>query len=276
MTSRSLATFFPLLMGAFLRRDFLTQISYRTAFLLSFVGIFFRAFVFFFISRFIGDTADGGLNQYGNDYFAFVLIGLALNPYFDLGLSGFARALRQAQTTGTLEAMIMTPTPISFLVVGSAVWSYTFVTIQVGVYLMLGILLGVDLAQANILAAVAGLLISIVAFGSIGIMAASIIMVIKRGDPVTAIISNVAALVGGVYYPLDILPEWLQPFAQLVPLTHALRLMRRALLNGASWSELSTDFLILLGFCVLLLPLALLSFRYAVDWARRDGSLSHY
>lgn len=274
--SRSLITSFPLLMGAFLRRDFLTQISYRTAFLLSFVGIFFRAFVFFFISRFIGDAADSGLNQYGGDYFAFVLIGLALNPYFDLGLSGFARALRQAQTTGTLEAMIMTPTPISFLVVGSAVWSYTFVTIQVIVYLLLGILLGVDLSQANIVTAVVGLLISIVAFGSIGILAASIIMIIKRGDPVTAIISNVAALVGGVYYPLEILPDWLQPLAQLVPLTHALRVMRLALLNGATLSELGRDLVILLLFCMILLPLALFSFRYAVDWARRDGSLSHY
>ena len=220
--------------------------------------------------------ADGGLGQYGGDYFAFVLIGLALNPYFDLGLSGFARAIRQAQTTGTLEAMMMTPTPVSLLVIGSAVWSYTFVTIQVVIYLLLGMWLGVDLSNANLAAAFVGLLISIVAFASIGIMAASIIMVIKRGDPITAIISNVAALVGGVYYPLEILPDWLQPLAQLVPLTYALRVMRLALLNGATWAELRSDFFALILFCVILLPLALIIFRLAVDWSRRDGSLSHY
>lgn len=270
------ALFFPLLMGSFFRRDYLTQISYRAAFLLSFVGLFFRAFVFFFISRFIGDAAADGLAGYNGDYFAFVLIGLALNPYFDLGLTAFARALREAQTTGTLEAMMMTPTPVSYLVIGSAVWSYTFTTFQVFVYLLLGVLLGVDLSAANLPVAIIGLLLSIIAFASIGILAASIIMVIKRGDPVTAVVANVSALVGGVYYPIETLPNWLQVLAQLVPLTHALRILRLSLLNGATWSELSQDFLLLGLFCLLLLPLSLLAFRYAVDRARRDGSLGQY
>lgn len=267
---------FPRLMGAFFQRDYLTQLSYRTAFALSFFGLFFRAFVFFFISRFIGDAANDGLAAYNADYFAFVLIGLALNPYFDVGLTAFARALRQAQTTGTLEAMIMTPTPVSYLVIGSAVWSYAFTTFQVFVYLILGAMLGVNFANANWLTAIVGLLLAIIAFASIGIMAASIIMVIKRGDPVTAVIANVSALVGGVYYPLETLPNWLQTIAQFVPLTHALQVLRLSLLNGATIRELRDDLLILLLFCLILLPLALFSFRYAVDKARQDGSLAQY
>ena len=264
------------LFWAFLRRDYLTQLSYRAAFLLSFVGIVFRAITFFFIARFVGDIADPTLASYGVDYFSFVIIGLAFNLYFGLGLNAFAGALREAQTTGTLEAMMMTPTPVPVLIVGSAVWSYAFTTFRVFIYLALGLLLGVDLSRANWPLALFGLVISVIAFASIGIIAASIIMIIKRGDPVTAIIANISALVGGVYYPIEVLPDWLQTVSYLVPITYALRIMRYSLLAGATAVELAPDLLILSGFCVVLFPLSLLLFRRAVDIARRDGSLAQY
>jgi ABC-type transport system involved in cytochrome c biogenesis permease component len=157
---------------AFLMRDFQTELSYRVSFLLNFSGVFLASVTYFFLSRLLGDSVAPLLEAYGGDYFAFAIIGVAFASYFGLGLNGFARALREAQTTGTLEAMIMTPAPVSTIVVGSAAWSYAFTTFRVLVYLLLGILLGLDLRGANYLAALVTLLISIVAFASIGIIAA--------------------------------------------------------------------------------------------------------
>ena len=123
---------------------------------------------------------------------------------------------------------------------------------------------------------VAGLILSIISFASIGIIAASVIMVIKRGDPVTGFVSGLASLIGGVYYPVEILPSWLQVIANLLPITYALRVMRLTLLLGASWADVAADLLVLALFSVLLLPLSLMLFRYAVERARADGSLAHY
>ncbi len=262
---------------AFLTRDFYQEASYRTAFLLNLAGIFFTTFIFYFLSLFLGDAAAPYLVDYNGDYFAFVLIGIAFGNYFGVGLNSFASALRQAQTTGTLEALLMTPTSVSSIIVGSAAWSYTFTTIRVAAYLLIGtLLLGVSLSGANYAGALVGLALSIVTFASIGIMAAAVIMVIKRGDPITALFASVANLVGGVYYPIEVLPDWLQTVAKLIPITYALRVMRLALLAGAGWAELAPDLLILLGFCVLLFPLSLVVFRYAVRRAREDGSLAHF
>jgi ABC-type polysaccharide/polyol phosphate export permease len=61
-----------------------------------------------------------------------------------------------------------------------------------------------------------------------------------------------------------------------MPLTYALRLMRQALLAGASWSELSRDLLALLAFCLVLLHLSLVIFRGAVPRDRVEGTLAHY
>jgi ABC-2 type transport system permease protein len=265
------------LLWSFFRRDFFTETSYRIAFLFSLTGIFFSVFTFFFVAKLVDPQASPYLAQYGGDYFSFVIIGLAFGGYFSLGLGGFSRALREAQTTGTLEAMMMTPTPVSIIVIGSALWNYAFTTLRVVIYILLGVvLLGLRLANANYLAGLVSLLLSIIAFASIGIIAASIIMIIKRGEPITALLGAAANLIGGVYYPIEILPEWLQFFSKIVPVTYALRAMRLSLLTGATWAELLPDLLVLTGFTIVLFPLSLISFRWAVERARLDGTLAHY
>ncbi len=265
------------LLRAFLVRDFFTEISYRTSFLVNIGTIFFNVLVFYFLAQFIDGAGNPGLAETNGDYFSFVLIGVAFANYFGVGMHGFANALRLAQTTGTLEAMMMTPTSVPAIIIGSASWSYVYTTFRVFVYLLLGTLfLGVDFSQANYLAALIGLILAIISFASIGIISAGIIMVIKRGDALTGLISGFANLVGGVFYPIAILPDWLQFIAQLLPITYALRVMRSSLLSGASWTSLAPDLTVLLLFCIILVPLSLLIFRFAVKRARIEGSLTHY
>lgn len=265
------------LLRAFLVRDFLTEVSYRFAFLSSLGGVFLNTLTFFFVSSLINTAASPlVLAQTQGDYFSFVLIGIAFGGYFGVGLRGFASALRNTQVTGTLEAMVMTPTPVALIILGSAMWSYAFTTFRVLLYLGLGTLLGLSFAGANYLGALASLGLAIIAFASLGIMAASVIMVIKRGDPVTGLFNGFANLIGGVYYPIEALPAWLQPISQALPITYALHAMRLALLSDASWAELAPDLLVLAGFCVILFPLSLIAFKLAVEQARQDGSLAQY
>lgn len=262
---------------AFLIRDFYIEASYRLAFWGGLGGIFLRTLVFYFLSEFVGDQVAPLLQPYNGDYFAFVLIGLALGGYFGVGLSSFSQALRQAQTTGTLEALLMTPTAVSTVIIGSALWSYIYATFRVLIYLLIGVLLlGLRFTHANYLAAFVVLLLAIIAFASIGILTASLIMITKRGEGLTALFGNAANLIGGVFYPVSIMPGWLQTVAQLLPITHALRAMRLALLGDVSWADLAPEMFTLAAFCLVLFPLALWVFRFAVERARQEGSLAHY
>ncbi len=262
---------------AFLKRDLISETTYRLSFLLQFFGVFFSVTVFFFVGRLLDEATIPSLAPYGGDYFSFVLIGIAFAGYFGVGLSGFSRSLRNAQTTGTLEAMLTTPTGLSTIILSSSLWNYSLTTVRVLIYLFIGAaLLGVDLAGGNYLAGLLTLGLTIVSFSSFGIIAASFIMVLKRGDPVTWVAGALSSLLGGVYYPIEVLPGWLQPLSRLIPVTYALRAMRLALLQDAPLIELIPDLMILAAFGVVLLPLSLLSFRYAVRRARLDGSLTHY
>ncbi len=265
------------LFNAFLVRDFFSETSYRFSFILSLGGIVFNVLVFYFLSVFVETIASPGFVGEEGDYFSFVLIGVAFSGYFNVGLTSYSSSLRKAQMTGTLEAMMMTPTSLSAIVTGSAVWSYVFTTFRVLVYLVVGMLVAdLRFSDANYPAALAGLFLAVISFASIGIIAAGVIMVIKRGNPITVIFGSVANLVSGVFYPIEVLPDWLQVISRLMPLTYALRLMRQALIGGATWAELTDEFLALLIFCVILFPLSLLTFRIAVRRARQEGTLAHY
>jgi ABC-2 type transport system permease protein len=263
--------------GAFLRRDLITNLSYRVSFAFQLISVFFSIAVFYFISQLFGQAAAPYLEPYGGDYFAFVLLGIAFAGYFGVGLSSFADSLQRAQSTGTLEAMLTTPSRLSSLLLSSSLWDYLMTTLRVLVYLGLGAgFLGVNLANSNLVGAGLVLILTILVFSSLGILAASFVMVLKRGNPVTWAVNTFSSLLGGVYYPVAVLPAVLQALAALLPITYALNALRLALLQGASISELAPDLLALGAFGVVLLPASLLSFRWAVRRARIEGSLTQY
>src|SRR5262245_17057023 len=96
-------------LGAFVKRDFLIETSYRTSFALQFIAIFFSVLIWRFISfRVTAPRDTPGLE--GIDYFAYVLIGLAFYHYLSSAMLSFSAKIRQEQMTGTLEAMLVTPT----------------------------------------------------------------------------------------------------------------------------------------------------------------------
>lgn len=262
---------------AFLKKDFYEEASYRISFLLQFSSIFFSLAVFYYLSLLVGETAEPLLGGVQGGYFAYALIGLAFASYFNVGLNSFPESLRRAQTTGTLEAMLTTPTPLSTIILASAQWSFLVTTLRVVLFLLIGLPLAkINLQGANFPAAALVLLLTIVVFSSLGILAASFIMVLKRGDPVTWAFGILSTIFGGVYFPVSLLPGWIQTAARFLPITYALNAMRQAMLSGASFSALLEDLAALAGFALLLLPLSLLAFRFAVQRARVEGSLTHY
>jgi ABC-2 type transport system permease protein len=101
-------------------------------------------------------------------------------------------------------------------------------------------------------------------------------MVLKRGDPIAWFFNTLSGLLGGVYYPLDVMPGWMRWLAGWLPITYALQAMRLALLQGASTMNLLPQMLTLAAFGLVLFPMSLISFRYAVRRAKQEGSLSHY
>ena len=262
---------------AFVKRDFMITTSYKFSFFLQLFGIFLSVLTFYFIAKMFSSASIPSLEPYGGDYFSFVLIGIAFSGYLTTGLGSFSGSIRSEQMMGTLEAMLVTPTSTPFIIISSALWSFIFTSIRVMVYLLIGVFLfDVNMSNVNIFGALLVLALTIICFSSIGIISASFIMIFKQGDPINWAFSAVSGLLGGVFYPITILPGWLQNFSYLLPITYSLRAMRLALLQGYSLEALTPDIFALILFSVILLPISVTIFKYAVRRAKREGSLALY
>lgn len=258
---------------AFLKRDFFIEISYRFNFLLSLVGVIFSAAIFYFLGKIVDPST---VQDTANDYFSFALVGMAIAMYLRTGLGSFSESIREEQMMGTLEAMLATPTSLSTIILSSSLWSFIFTSVTVLVYLAVGAALGISFAGANVLGALILLVLTIAAYSALGIISAGFIIVFKRGDPINFVVSNLSMLLGGVLFPVSILPAWLRFFSHILPLTYSLEGIRGALLKGKGMSALGGDMLALAIISAILIPVSLVFFGLAVKHARRTGTLVKY
>ncbi|HHT9138938.1 MAG TPA: ABC transporter permease [Candidatus Wunengus sp. YC60] len=167
-----------------------------------------------------------------------------------MATEGLSKSIREGQMLGTLEAMLVTQTGI---------FAY-----------------GVDIGNANVTGAVIILLLTIISFNSLGIISASFVMVLKKGDPISWMLTNVSGILGGVYYPVSVLPWWLQKLSYLLPVTYSMEGMRLSLLNGYSLKLLLPHIIGLTLFSLIMTPLSIAVFGYAVRKAKQDGTLTQY
>jgi ABC-2 type transport system permease protein len=264
------------LIAAFLRKDLLEESSYRTAFLMQFGGIFISVTLWFLIARYLRPAESALPGLPGVAYFDYLLIGIAFYHYLASALGSFASKLRNEQLTGTLEAMLITPTPIPVIILSSALWDFLMTSLRVMVYLGLGLFFGLQLRYDSLLAFFLILFLTILAFSGIGILSAAFILYLKRGDPLNFLISSVSGLFGGVFFPTQTMPYGLGALGKFLPITYALDGIRKSLLVGTRLGDLLPEIAALLLFVVILLPLGLAGFSLAVRRAREEGTLAQY
>ena len=250
--------------------------SYRFAMLLNLASILFGVGTFFFVGRFLEDGGAPYLATYGGSYFLYALVGIAMSHFLVSLLNGLSINLRQEQDLGTLEAILVSPLPEPLVLLGLLVWN-TSLSLLIGVgYVTLGYFIypfplsWIAIVKASLAVALAGLV-----FLGLGGIAASFILYFKRGNPITWIFSSFSIFLGGVYFPVELLPPSLCSFAKLLPIPHAIDALRMALLQDASISMLAPKLLILSLFSLLLLPLAWILIQVSLRRSREQGSLNH-
>lgn len=262
---------------ALIKKDFLVESSYKFAFLSNLLGVFVSVLSYFFIDKLFGQKMVSHLEEFGVNYFSYVLLSMAFFSYIGVGLGSFAGRIQSEQAQGTLEAILLTPTGISTILFSMALWNLLFATIDLAIYVFLAVFLfKINFININILSTLSILLLTITSFSGLGILSASFVIIFKRGTPLDWVISNVEGLISGVYFPVTVLPVWLQFMAKFFPITYAIRAVELAVYRGYSLFQLRKEMAFLFLFSILLLPLSLAVFKYALRRAKMDGSLTQY
>jgi ABC-2 type transport system permease protein len=262
---------------AFVKRDFSIESGYQAAFIMGLIESIMLLVIFRFIGQLISARASASLSRYGGDYFAFALVGVAFARYFDLTLKMFSESIRTAQVTGCLEAMICSQTGCITIVLMSSIYSLISGGVQLLMILLGGVVLfGVDLTHINVFATILVLSLSIAIFMGFGVLSAAAIVWLKKGDPITWVLGGFGSILGGAYFPISVMPTWMQKLSFLIPVTYSLDALRMTILRGSSIAAVSKPIAILVVMSLILLPSSIAIFASVVRKARREGTLMQY
>jgi ABC-2 type transport system permease protein len=259
------------------RRDFDVARSYRAAFAIEIFQALFGAASFYFLSRFVQSPTLQKSLPPGTNYFSFALVGIAFFDYLSVALTTFDASLMEARQNGTLENLLVTQTSLPVILAGSSLYPFVLLSLRTAIYIGWGaVLFGFPLRGANWLGALLVLAASVVAFAGLGILSASYLLIFKRGNPVNWAILGISSVVGGMMYPVSVLPVWLRYLARITPVTYSLEGMRGAILGHASIRELLPSIAALLVFAAVVLPISFAIFSWALRRTKITGTLTHF
>jgi ABC-2 type transport system permease protein len=95
----------------------------------------------------------------------------------------------------------------------------------------------------------------------------------EKGMQLGFVAQGILLVVSGVYYPVDVLPGWMQALSTISPATYALDGIRDAILNGAGVGSMWDEIWPLLIIGAVAVPLGLQVFKLGERHAKRHGKL---
>jgi lipooligosaccharide transport system permease protein len=141
------------------------------------------------------------------------------------------------ENQGTFDAIVATPVSIEDVITGEILWGTTRALISATYILVIITAFGtVDSFLAILilpLAVLAGVM-----FASIALVSTSIARSISSLNYFFAAFITPQFWLGGVFFPLDRLPEWAQTVAWFIPVTHVVKVYRGLTSGDLQWSHL--------------------------------------
>jgi ABC-2 type transport system permease protein len=205
----------------------------------------------------------------------YLLVGTLVWHYLSIVFDNISEMIAWERWEGTIEYTFMAPVSRFTHMLGQTAFSLVYGLVHTTVILLVvSFFFNLSLSHANLWAGFIVLTVGSLSFIGFGIMAAVLPLLFpERGAQMTHVVQAALLLVSGVYYPISVLPAWMQQAAQVSPATYVLEGMRAALLEGAPIGHLWAQVLPLLLMGLIALPLGVYVFQVAERHAKRTGKL---
>jgi ABC-2 type transport system permease protein len=261
---------------ALIRSSWLAATSYKLGFLMSFGSLVLSVVPIFFITRALQGTMANVIRGQGDQYFAFLVVGLIALNLVSATIYALPGGLQAATSTGTLEALLATPTSVPALLLGLSGYEVLLAILRGLVMLIAAGFLGAHVAWGQLGASIPLILLVVLAHLPIAVVTAAMVLAFRTRGPLPQLVLLASSFLGGVYYPTTVIPGWIESVSAFLPLTYGLTALRAVLLEGRSITTVWRDVAILLAFTATSLLASGVAFRAALRYARRVGNLAQY
>ena len=211
-----------------------------------------------------------------NEFILFLLVGTLVWNYLAVVFDAISETITWERWEGTIEYTFMAPISRLTHLLGATLFAILYGVLHTAIILgVVSFFFDVSLAQANFFGAMALLVVGSLSFVGMGIFAAVLPLLFpERGAQMTNVIKAMILLVSGVYFPIAVLPGWMQTISQISPAYYVLAGMREALLENASVLSLAQVYILpLLIIGAIAVPVGLWVFITAEQYAKRTGRL---
>lgn len=261
---------------ALIRSNWLSATSYKLGFVFSFGSLVLSIVPIFFITGALQNTMANVIKGQGDQYFAFLVVGLIALNLVSSTIYALPGGLQTATSTGTLEALLATPTSVTALLAGLSGYEVLLSLLRGLVMLVAAGLLGAHVAWLQLGASLPIVALVVLAHLPIAIITAAMVLAFRTRGPLPQLVLLASTFLGGVYYPTTVIPGWIESISAFLPLTYGLTALRAVLLEGRSIATVWRDVSILLAFTAVSLLASTLAFKAALRYARRVGNLAQY
>jgi ABC-2 type transport system permease protein len=255
-----------------MQRDLHVYLSYRTRLVSQVLTSVFSLTLFYYVSRLVH------LSQFRSSasYFSFVVIGLAL---VSVMYSCFLvpELVRQELVAGTFDRLMLSPFGAVRSVIAMTLFPLVLSFAMAALTIVIGCtIFGLHLHWSTVPVALPVMALALLAFLPLGLLFAALAIVVKQGAVGTSWVIALMALTGGVYFPLSVLPQWMQTIGQLQPFTPATDVLRHLLVGSPTTGGVSSALLKLAGFAAVLLPASIAILSAAIRLGQRRGTIIEY
>jgi ABC-2 type transport system permease protein len=204
-----------------------------------------------------------------------LLVGAVVWAYLGIIFEILTETVAWERWEGTIEYTFMAPLSRPIHLFGMGAFAIVYGVIRaVLLFGVVALFFDLNLSQANFAAALVVLLVASISFIGIGMMTAVLPLISpEKGTQLGFIAQGLLLVVSGVYYPVEVLPQWMQWISVISPATYALDGMRDAIINGDGISKMGDELWPLVVIGIVSVPLGLEVFRRGERYAKRHGKL---
>ena len=206
----------------------------------------------------------------------YLLVGTLVWHYLAMVFDIISESIQWERWEGTIEYTFMAPISRLTHLLGQAAFAMLYGVLHTAVILgIVALFFQIDLSRANVPSMLLIVATGSASFIGLGMLAAVLpLLSPEKGMQMTNIIKALVLLVSGVYYPISVLPGWMQPLSRISPAYYVLSGMRAALLDGAGVRALFGPFIVpLLITGLITIPAGLYVFTRAERYAKATGKL---
>ncbi len=204
-----------------------------------------------------------------------LLIGAVIWAYLGIIFEFLTETVAWERWEGTIEYTFMAPLSRTMHLAGQGLFAILYGLVRaVLLFAVVAFFFDLQMPQADFLAALVVVAVASISFIGIGMMTSVMPLISpEKGMQLGFIAQGVLLVVSGVYYPVEVLPGWMEFLATISPATYALDGSRDAILDGAGIGSMWDEIWPLIVIGAVSIPLGLAVFRRGERYAKKHGKL---